>query len=142
MKRHCAVALCVALVAAVTMAGCSSTAPSLNIPFSTTDLVVGTGTVAANGDDLIVHYTLWLYDPDVADNKGRLIESSVGGNPFPFRLGIRDVIDGWDQGIPGMAAGGTRRLIIPPELGYGSSANGAIPGNSTLIFEVVLLSIS
>ncbi|MGE0702733.1 MAG: FKBP-type peptidyl-prolyl cis-trans isomerase [Vicinamibacterales bacterium] len=142
MSRRRTVALWAGLVAAVTLAGCSSTAPSLNIPFSTTDLVVGTGAVAANGDDLLVHYTLWLYDPDAAGNKGRLIESSVGGNPFPFRLGNREVIEGWDQGIPGMATGGTRRLVIPPELGYGSSGSGPIPGNATLIFEVELLSVS
>jgi len=142
MKRRRIVALGFAVAAAVAMTACSSTAPSLNIPFSITDLVVGTGAVATNGDDLTVHYTLWLYDPDVAENKGRLIESSVGGSPFPFRLGNREVIDGWEQGIPGMAAGGTRRLIVPPELGYGSSANGPIPGNSTLIFEVVLLTVS
>jgi FKBP-type peptidyl-prolyl cis-trans isomerase len=127
----------------LTLSACSSsTAPSVNVPFATQDLVVGSGPAAQNGDDLTVHYTGWIYDANAAGNKGLQFDTSVGSDPFEFRLGVREVIDGWDRGIPGMAPGGTRRLVIPPDLGYGSTPVGPIPANSTLVFEVTLLSIS
>jgi FKBP-type peptidyl-prolyl cis-trans isomerase len=101
-----------------------------------TDLVVGIGAEAVNGDTLTVHYTGWLAD-------GTKFDSSYDrGTPFVFRVGTGAVIAGWDQGIPGMKVGGKRRLIIPPSLGYGSTAYGPIPANSTLKFEVELLSIA
>jgi len=112
------------------------TAPSLNVPFSTTDVVVGTGNTATSGRMVIVSYTGWLYDPSKPDNRGTQFDSS---NSFGFVLGIGNVIAGWEQGIPGMKVGGTRILVIPPDLAYGQTQNGAIPGNSTLTFQVTLI---
>ena len=116
------------------------TSPSvgLDVPFSTEDLRVGTGQEAMNGDSLSVDYTGWLYDPNAPENKGMEFDS---GN-IPFTLGAGQVIQGWDQGLLGMRVGGLRRIVIPPELGYGTSgAPPAIPGDATLLFEVELLSI-
>lgn len=119
-------------------------APSVNVPFSQTDLSVGTGAEAVNGRSVTVNYTGWLYDPNAPENKGRQFDTSIGREPFRFTIGQRDVIAGWDQGVPGMRVGGRRRLVIPPALAYGSSGagNGAIPPNATLIFEIELLSVS
>lgn len=115
---------------------------SLNIPFSTTDLRVGTGSAAANGQRLTVAYTGWLYDPNVfPDYKGKVFDSTTAASPFQFTLGNGTVIAGWDQGLVGMRVGGLRRLIIPTELGYGTSGTGPIPGNATLLFEVELLGL-
>jgi FKBP-type peptidyl-prolyl cis-trans isomerase len=109
-----------------------------------TDLVKGIGDEALPGMVVIVHYTGWLYDPNVANFRGRQFDSShERGQPLSFHLGAGRVIPGWEQGIPGMRVGGTRRLVIPPSLAYGSrgAANGAIPPNATLLFEVELLAV-
>jgi FKBP-type peptidyl-prolyl cis-trans isomerase FkpA len=120
----------------------AATAPSLpTTTFSQTDLVVGTGAEAINGRRLTVHYTLWLYDPARPESKGQQLQTSVGGSPFPFVLGAGGVIRGWDQGVPGMKVGGTRRLIIPPSLAYGASGQGSIPPNATLVFDIQLLDV-
>lgn len=116
----------------------SPTAPALNVPFSQTDLVVGTGAEATPGKTLAVTYVGWLYDPNAAGNKGTVFDTNLGGAPYTFVLGTGAVIPGWDQGIPGMRIGGQRRLVIPPALGYGNMPFGPIPANSTLLFEVVL----
>jgi FKBP-type peptidyl-prolyl cis-trans isomerase FkpA len=117
------------------------TVPSANVPFSTTDLQVGTGREAANGGRLIVNYTGWLYSSSAPDNKGAQFDTSIGRGPYPFVLGAGQVIRGWDQGIVGMRIGGVRRLVIPPELAYGAQGSGPIPGNATILFEVSLLDI-
>ena len=100
------------------------------------DLVVGTGTAAASGQKVTVHYTGWL-------TNGTKFESSKDrGDPFVFPLGKGQVIKGWDQGVQGMKVGGKRKLTIPPEMGYGSrGAGGVIPPNATLVFEVELLGV-
>lgn len=102
------------------------------------DTVTGTGATAAAGQDVRVHYTGWLYDNGEA---GRKFDSSKDrGDPFEFSLGAGMVIRGWDEGVAGMQVGGTRRLVIPPQLGYGArGAGGVIPPNATLLFEVELL---
>ena len=75
---------------------------------------------------------------------GQVFDQSYGKAPFDFKLGAGNVIPGWDQGIVGMKVGGKRKLVIPPDLGYGASARagGTIPPNATLIFEVELLSVN
>ena len=106
------------------------------------DEKVGTGDVAMAGATVQVHYTGWLY---VDGKKGKKFDSSVDrGQPFQFRLGGKQVIAGWDEGVEGMKIGGKRELIIPPDLGYGGRdvGNGLIPANSTLDFEVELLKVT
>ena len=102
---------------------------------------VGTGAEATAGKTVSVHYTGWLDDPKTADHKGKKFDSSKDhGDPFEFKLGARQVIAGWDQGVAGMKVGGTRTLVIPSELGYGArGAGGAFPPNATLLFDVELL---
>jgi len=105
------------------------------------DTVTGIGDVAAAGQYVSVHYTGWLFDAAAESQRGRKFDSSRDRNdPFQFHLGAGQVIRGWDEGVQGMAIGGTRVLTIPPELGYGArGAGGVIPPNATLIFEVSLL---
>ncbi|MGA0609082.1 FKBP-type peptidyl-prolyl cis-trans isomerase [Caldimonas sp. KR1-144] len=105
------------------------------------DTVAGSGDTAAAGHEVRVHYTGWLYNDGVA---GRKFDSSKDrGDPFEFSLGAGMVIRGWDEGVAGMKVGGTRRLVIPPQLGYGArGAGGVIPPNATLLFEVELLAIA
>ena len=119
----------------------SPTSPSSTPAFSQTDLRVGTGEEAASGRVLTVHYTGWLYDPSRPDNKGAQFDSSLDGDPFRFTLGIGGVIAGWDRGLPGMKAGGVRRLVIPPSLGYGNFRNGPIPPNAALLFDIELIAV-
>lgn len=129
------------LLLVVGCGGDSPTAPSVNVPFSTTDLVAGAGPPVVAGRSLSVAYTGWLYDVSAPENKGTMFDSATTANPYTFVIGLGRVIAGWDQGLLGMQVGGLRRIIIPPELGYGSSGTGAIPGNATLIFEIELLAM-
>ena len=102
------------------------------------DTVLGTGAIAKAGQSVKVHYTGWLYNDGV---QGKKFDSSKDrGQPFQFSLGAGEVIKGWDEGVQGMLGGGTRRLVIPSDLGYGArGAGGAIPPNATLLFEVDFL---
>ncbi len=126
----------------IVAASCGGTTTSSNtVPFTVTDIVVGTGAEAANGATLTVNYTGWLYDASKPDNKGLQFETSIGGTPFAFVLGTASVIPGWDSGLAGMKVGGTRRLIIPPSLAYGDLRTGAIPPNATLVFDIDLLDV-
>ena len=106
------------------------------------DTVTGDGATASAGQNVSVHYTGWLHDPAQADGRSRKFDSSKDrGQPFRFALGAGQVIGGWDEGVQGMKIGGTRVLLIPPQLGYGArGAGGVIPPNATLVFEVDLLS--
>lgn len=110
----------------------------------TEELKPGFGAEARTGMNIAVHYTGWLYDANALGYRGSKFDSSRDrGQPFVFILGAGRVIRGWEIGVTGMRVGGMRRLVIPPELGYGGRAvgNGLIPPNSTLVFEVELLGI-
>lgn len=104
------------------------------------DTKVGEGASPNIGQTCVMHYTGWLYEDG---KKGAKFDSSVDrGQPFAFKIGVGQVIKGWDEGVASMKVGGKRTLIIPPELGYGSrGAGGVIPPNATLIFDVELLDI-
>ncbi|MGH7469529.1 MAG: FKBP-type peptidyl-prolyl cis-trans isomerase [Longimicrobiales bacterium] len=94
------------------------------------DQVVGTGALANAGASVTVDYTGWLHD-------GTQFDTSAGSGPIPVTLGNRDVIQGWEEGLLGMRAGGRRLLVIPSQLGYGArGAGGVIPPHATLVFRV------
>jgi len=105
------------------------------------DTVVGKGKEAVAGKTVVVHYTGWLYAPKAPKQRGQQFDSSVGGEPFTFPLGMGGVIKGWDQGVAGMKVGGKRTLVIPAELGYGQRGAGPIPPGATLLFDVELLDV-
>ena len=122
----------------------SNTKPTVTIPQTdapgeliTMDIVVGTGDEATKGRNVSVHYV------GVAWSNGRQFDASWDRNePFEFRLGAGQVIQGWDEGVAGMRIGGRRQLTIPPHMGYGSrGAGGVIKGNETLVFIVDLLNV-
>ena len=102
-----------------------------------TDLTVGDGDEATSGDTVSVHYV------GVAHSTGEEFDASYNrGTPLDFRLGVGQVIAGWDQGVQGMKVGGRRQLVIPPHLGYGDrGAGGVIKPGETLIFVVDLLAV-
>jgi FKBP-type peptidyl-prolyl cis-trans isomerase len=101
-----------------------------------TDEKVGSGAEAKAGQRVSVHYTGWL------TNGTKFDSSKDRGQPFMFALGSGQVIKGWDEGVQGMKVGGTRKLTIPADLGYGArGAGGVIPPNATLVFEVELLDV-
>ena len=120
----------------------SPTSPTVKSAFTSSDLRVGTGDTAAAGNTLMVHYTGWLYDETKSDKKGAQFDASEANRPFVFRLGVGQVIQGWDQGLVGTKVGGIRKLIVPSEMAYGrAGAGSSIPPNATLVFEIELLSL-
>jgi FKBP-type peptidyl-prolyl cis-trans isomerase len=115
---------------------CGSETPTGPTTLVVEDLVVGTGATAAAGDTVTVNYIGTLLD-------GTKFDSSYDrGQTFSFRIGAGQVIAGWDQGVPGMKVGGKRRLTIPASLAYGNQQVGPIPPNSTLRFDIDLVSIA
>jgi len=102
-----------------------------------TELSAGSGAEATSGSTVVVHYV------GVAHSTGEEFDASYNrGEPLSFRLGVGQVIAGWDQGVTGMKVGGRRKLVIPPQLGYGDrGAGGVIKPGETLIFVVDLLDV-
>ncbi|MGE3616786.1 MAG: FKBP-type peptidyl-prolyl cis-trans isomerase [Gemmatimonadales bacterium] len=99
------------------------------------DLTTGSGATATVGKRVAIHYNGFLPD-------GTQFDSNTGNQtPFQFTLGSGQVIGGFDEGVRGMAPGGIRQLIIPPNLGYGAAGSGPIPPNSILVFRIELVSI-
>ena len=103
-----------------------------------TDVTVGDGAEATAGSNVSVHYV------GVAHSSGEEFDASYNrGAPLQFRLGVGQVIEGWDAGVQGMKVGGRRQLVIPPHLGYGDrGAGGVIKPGETLIFVVDLMGVS
>ena len=130
------------------LAACGAQAPQAPAVSSVTslqsiDLKSGEGAAVAPGQTAVVQYTGWLYETTAKDNKGKQFDSSrERREPFKFPLGTGSVIKGWDQGVVGMKVGGSRRLIIPPDLAYGDGgAQGVIPPGATLVFDIELVGI-
>ena len=96
------------------------------------DIVVGAGALVAAGQDLDARYTGWL-------SSGQQFDTNINGTLLTFELGAGDVIDGFDETIPGMRVGGKRQLIIPATLAYGPYGYGPIPGNAVIVFEVEIV---
>ena len=133
-------------VALLAMSGCggnTATPPPPPAAFSQTELVAGSGPQAAKGARVTVNYTGWLYDASKPESKGTKFDSSDDHGPITFTLGVGEVIPGWDQGFTGMRVGGKRRLIIPPNLGYGAEGTpgGPTPPNAGLVFDMELLEV-
>ena len=128
------------LVSAAACGNDNPTTPTVvtsSAPYSQTDLVVGTGATALATSRVTVSYGGWLYDTSKTDGKGASFDSSPSAT-FP----LSGVIAGWQRGVPGMKVGGQRRLIIPPDLAYGSAGSPpSIPPNATLIFDIGLLGV-
>ena len=157
-RRHFLWSTAVAIAAATT-AGCggdsddSPTEPTPPAPegpatMQITEMTVGEGAEAVAGSSVFIHYTLWRYEPSGADFKGAGIETSVGGNPLSVVVGSTNYITGLSQGILGMRVGGKRRVILPPNLAYGSTGSRNSQGqlvirpNEWLVFELELLSVA
>lgn len=132
-----------ALTLALGVAACggsdSPTSPTVNVPFSTVDVRVGTGAEATSGRTATVNYALYHYSSTAADNKGGLLQTG----PFSFVVGSNQAIPGFSQATAGMRVGGLRRAVVPPNLAYGSNppANSGIAANETLVFEIELLAV-
>jgi FKBP-type peptidyl-prolyl cis-trans isomerase len=125
-------ACCVVLA----LAGCGGDDLTGPTDITTEEITVGTGATAAAGDVVTVHYTLFL-------TNGTRIESSRDRNaPLTFQIGAGFYLAAFEAGVVGMRVGGTRRVTIPPALAYGNQANGPIPANSTLRFDIELVSIA
>jgi FKBP-type peptidyl-prolyl cis-trans isomerase FkpA len=150
--KHIITASALGLALTLTLTGCDrqkekappapqAAADSSPISLQKIDSVPGTGKEATAGATVVVNYTGWLYDPKAPQQHGAQFDSSVGREPFSFRLGSGGVIKGWDDGVQGMKVGGKRTLVIPAAMGYGADGAGPIPPNANLIFDVELLDV-
>ena len=108
-----------------------------NVAYAQTDLTVGTGAEATAGSTVTVQYGAWLYSDTTADHKG----SQLDAIQTTFLIGGNQVIKGFEQGVTGMKVGGTRRVIVPPSLAYGSTGYQSIPPNAALVFDLALTNV-
>ena len=109
------------------------------VPYSQTDLTIGTGATAVTGSTVTVQYGAWLYSETAADHKG----SQIDANTTSFVIGAHQVIPGFEQGVTGMQVGGTRRVIVPPSMAYGSTGyQGTVPPNAALVFDLALQNVT
>jgi FKBP-type peptidyl-prolyl cis-trans isomerase FkpA len=133
----------IGLLLLVAAYSCGSSTPAgpdqSNVPYSATDLNLGSGTEATARKTVTVKYVGWLYDESAPDHKG----TQVDANMFSFVLGDNTVIQGFEMAVTGMKIGGTRRAVIPPSLAYGTAGNPAakIGPNATLVFDITLLDV-
>lgn len=126
-------------------AGCnngakSPTAPDQSaVPYSQTDLTVGTGAEAVTGSNATVQYGAWFYSETAVDHKGAQFDTGQ----FAYIVGSTTIIKGFDMAVTGMKVGGTRRAIVPPSLAYGAqgSSNGVVPPNAALVFDIALANV-
>jgi FKBP-type peptidyl-prolyl cis-trans isomerase FkpA len=139
MKSICFVALIALLVSGCGGSDSIPTAPSANVPFSTIDLVTGTGTEATVGRNVTVNFSGWVWDSLGPNNKGSRFDAGT----FPFTVGASNIIPGFSQGVTGMRVGGLRRVVMPPSVAYGNNPppGSGIRANETLIFEIELVSV-
>ena len=141
-----AAAACAITLVACGGGGDSGTTAPVGVPAPTAlkieDQTIGTGAEATAGKTADVRYTGYLYDGSRSDLRGAKFDSNVtAAAPFSFVVNGNQVIPGFNTGVLGMKVGGKRVVTIPPSLGYGASGTSGIPGNSTLIFEVELVSV-
>lgn len=134
------------LLAAVFAAGCADPGPPPGgsvAELERIDIEPGEGAIAQAGDEVVVHYSGWVFDEREPDLRGEAFDSSrERDEPFTFPLGAGRVIAGWDQGVTGMRVGGRRELRIPADMAYGRRGAGAvIPPNASLVFDVELLEV-
>jgi FKBP-type peptidyl-prolyl cis-trans isomerase FkpA len=110
---------------------------------SMTDQKVGTGNTARDDSEVEINYTGWLYDAKAPDHHGTKFDSSYdSGHPLTFTVGADQVVPGMDSAVKGMRVGGKREVIIPSKLGYGKrGADGDIPPNSALVFDIELMEV-
>jgi FKBP-type peptidyl-prolyl cis-trans isomerase FkpA len=132
--------LLMTVLATIACGSANPTVPSTSVGvYTATDLTIGTGATAGVGSIVVVSYTGWLYDTGRPNGKGTQFDS---GTLPAFVVGSANLIQGFQQGVVGMKVGGLRRLILPPELAYGSNPPSGIPVNATLVFEITLISVT
>jgi peptidylprolyl isomerase len=153
MRKTAMISLAVVIGATLLLVGCAKKEPEsqwvvMEPGLSYVDSTLGQGDICGPTDFVEVHYTGWLWNEldeegKVVEGRGTQFDSSVErGTPIAFPLGMSMVIPGWDKGLVGMAVGGKRSLMIEPIMGYGAAGRPpVIPANSTLFFDVELVSL-
>jgi FKBP-type peptidyl-prolyl cis-trans isomerase FkpA len=141
LRRLAHLLLLGALVSSISCGGSTAAPTPLNVPFSVTDLIVGTGTTVASGMGVEFSYVLYQYSETAPDHKGTQLANSNASGPFIAVLGQTppQMIAGLEQGLIGMKVSGRRQIVVPPDLAYGANGTSGIPPNTTLLFIIDLL---